>query len=609
MLGGVGLGFANVVRPGPVGIVAAAGTGAQEAMSLLDRWGVGVSQVIGVGGRDLSAEVGGRMATRGGPRASRGPRDGGHPLRLQAAGARGGRSVLATAGEKPLVAALIGLDPGFPAPPGVVLADTLESGVTATLGVLGHRGARHDRDAWVRRSSEARSRLAPGRRLIRGLFSGGTLCYEALVILGRTVGEVHSNTPINPAWGMPAPDGSHQCLDLGEEEYTRGRPHPMIDPEARIELLLEHAAGPAGGRDHPRCRARAWLRPRPREDSRAGVPVRDGRRRAPGRRLRPGHRTRIRRASPSQREQLVQAGCMVTETAARASLAAAAIATGDSSLARLSTVSDSSARDDVPRVALVTYSTKARGGVVHTLSLADALVDRNLPVRIVALGDPDQDFFRPVRAPYSTVPTSPPADTLEQRVFDSIDDLEAGLSKIADEVDILHTQDCISARAAARVRDAGAEVRVVRTVHHVDDFTTQALIDCQRKAIEEPDQLVVVSQDWHQRLRADYGVDARVIHNGVDADRFAPIGTGRRAAAEGPCRRGRSLRLLVRGRDRAAQGKQLSRAGDGPSQGPARPTTGPGGGWRALVPGLPRLPRRQCSRRCRVWGSNWVETS
>ena len=68
-----------------------------------------------------------------------------------------------------------------------------------------------------------------------------------------------------------------------------------------------------------------------------------------------------------------------------------------------------------------------------------------------------------------------------------IDDLEAGLAKIADEVDIFHTQDCISARAAARVRDAGASVQVVRTVHHVDDFTTQALIDCQRKAIEEPD--------------------------------------------------------------------------------------------------------------------------
>lgn len=186
-------------------------------------------------------------------------------------------------------------------------------------------------------------------------------------------------------------------------------------------------------------------------------------------------------------------------------------------------------RTDEARVALVTYSTKARGGVVHTLSLAGAMADRAMPVRIVALANVDQDFFRPVRAPYSLIPASPPADTLEKRVFASIDDLEAGLSKIAGEVDIFHTQDCISARAAARVRDAGARVRVVRTVHHVDDFTTAALIDCQRKAIEEPDRLVVVSNDWQKRLKAEYGVDSVVIHNGVDADRFTPIAAERRA--------------------------------------------------------------------------------
>jgi glycosyltransferase-like protein len=193
-------------------------------------------------------------------------------------------------------------------------------------------------------------------------------------------------------------------------------------------------------------------------------------------------------------------------------------------------VSAADGRTEEPRVALVTYSTKARGGVVHTLSLAGAMADRAMPVRIIALGNPDQDFFRPVRVPYTLVPASPPADTLEKRVFNSIDDLEAGLSKIADEVDVFHTQDCISARAAARVRDAGARVRVVRTVHHVDDFTTQALIDCQRRAIEEPDQLVVVSQDWRNRLKADYGVESVVIHNGVEADRFRPIGADRRAA-------------------------------------------------------------------------------
>ena len=72
------------------------------------------------------------------------------------------------------------------------------------------------------------------------------------------------------------------------------------------------------------------------------------------------------------------------------------------------------------RVALVTYSTKPRGGVVHTLSLAEAMVDQAMDVRLVGLGDPDEGFFRPVRAPYILVPTSPPADTLEKRVFASI---------------------------------------------------------------------------------------------------------------------------------------------------------------------------------------------
>ena len=182
------------------------------------------------------------------------------------------------------------------------------------------------------------------------------------------------------------------------------------------------------------------------------------------------------------------------------------------------------------RVAVVTYSTKARGGVVHTLSLADALLDQGSDVRVIALAPPGQDFFRSVRAPYTLIPGTPPAETLEERVFNAIDDLEAGLAELASDYDILHTQDCISARAAARVRDAGADVRVVRTVHHVDDFTTTALIECQRKAIEEPDALVVVSQDWRNRLRTDYDVDADVIHNGIDAGRFGPIEPARRTA-------------------------------------------------------------------------------
>jgi FdrA protein len=243
MLGGIGLGFANAVKPGPVGVVAAAGTGAQEAMALLDRWGVGVSQVIGVGGRDLSTEVGGRMARAAVSALRDDPATEVILFVSKPPSPEVAASVLETAGEKPLVAAFLGLDPQFPVPAGVVLADTLESGVIATLDVLGI--AAPDTTATIGPTlAEVRSRLAPGRRLIRGLFSGGTLCYESLVILGRTVGEVHSNTPINKAWGLPAPADSHQCLDLGEEEYTRGRPHPMIDPEARLELLGRHAADP-----------------------------------------------------------------------------------------------------------------------------------------------------------------------------------------------------------------------------------------------------------------------------------------------------------------------------------------------------------------------------
>jgi glycosyltransferase-like protein len=115
-------------------------------------------------------------------------------------------------------------------------------------------------------------------------------------------------------------------------------------------------------------------------------------------------------------------------------------------------------------------------------------------------------------------------------VFASVDALEEGLRAVADEVDILHAQDCISARAAARVRDSGADVRVLRTVHHVDDFTTPALVECQRQAILEPDRLVVVSEDWRARLQAEFGRSALVIHNGVDARRFPAVEPAERTA-------------------------------------------------------------------------------
>jgi len=173
-------------------------------------------------------------------------------------------------------------------------------------------------------------------------------------------------------------------------------------------------------------------------------------------------------------------------------------------------------------VGLVTYSTKPRGGVVHLLALADALAKRSFPIEIIALGDETIGFHRSVDVPCTFVAPPEPAPDLESRVFDAIDALAAGLVGRASALPpLLHVQDCIAARAAVRVRDAGAPVRVVRTVHHVDDFTTPALVECQRRSILDPDRVLVVSRTWQQRLADDYGVKADVVTNGVDIDRFA----------------------------------------------------------------------------------------
>ena len=172
-------------------------------------------------------------------------------------------------------------------------------------------------------------------------------------------------------------------------------------------------------------------------------------------------------------------------------------------------------------LALVTHSTKPRGGLVHTLSLAEELHRQGIDVHLVALGDPAAGLFRPTRVPHTVLPGPTKAgSTLEQRVFAAIDTLAGGLAELAGRFDLLHAQDCIAARAAARVRDAGAPVTVVRTVHHVDDFTTQALIDCQRQAIVEPDRVLVVSEQWRDILRDEYGRATEVVPNGVDPDRF-----------------------------------------------------------------------------------------
>jgi FdrA protein len=242
MLGGVGLGFANAVRPGPVGVVAAAGTGAQEVMTLLDRWGVGVSSVIGVGGRDLSSGVGGRMAADAVRALDNDPGTEVIVLVSKPPDPAVARQVVSASKHTAVVVACLGMPAMDGLPADIPRAATLEQGALLAARMLG-APVPDLADGLAGEIRAAIDRTASPRTAVRGFFTGGTLCYEAQVVLSRCLGPVYSNIPLSPDLALPAPPGAHICVDLGEEEYTRGRPHPMIDPSARREIVAEQAGG------------------------------------------------------------------------------------------------------------------------------------------------------------------------------------------------------------------------------------------------------------------------------------------------------------------------------------------------------------------------------
>jgi FdrA protein len=215
IIDGVALGFANAVRPGPVSIVAASGTGAQEVSCLLDAVGCGTSQLIGVGGRDLSAEVGGLMSGHAMDLLRDDPDTEVVVLVSKPPAPQVAERVLAqlAALGKPAVACLLGM-PDDDGP--VTVRGTLEGGAQAVAQLLGTA---------LDLTDDMPS--APGaldrRAGVLGLYTGGTLAAEARLILSRA--------------GAPA-----EIIDLGGDEYTAGRPHPMIDPSGRADQIIAAAA-------------------------------------------------------------------------------------------------------------------------------------------------------------------------------------------------------------------------------------------------------------------------------------------------------------------------------------------------------------------------------
>jgi FdrA protein len=328
VLGGVGLGFANVVPPGPVGVVAAAGTGAQEILALLSAAGTGVAAVIGVGGRDLTRAVGGRM-TASALRALAGQPD----VKVLILVSKPPdpdvlAAILPAAGDTPLVVVAQGATVETGAGAGVRAAGTIDDGVEAALTGLGL--AAPDLRAGLRAQADAAIRgLDPARVAVRGVFSGGTLCYQAMLVLSQRLGPVFSNTPLQPGWRVPAPPGGHVCIDAGEEEFTASRPHPMIDAEARVDLLREAGSDPAtavllldvvlghGAHPDPAGILAPVLADLAGPAVVAHVLGTDG----------------DPQGLAAQRAVLAEAGCLIAPSGARAALLAAAIARRDAALA------------------------------------------------------------------------------------------------------------------------------------------------------------------------------------------------------------------------------------------------------------------------------------
>jgi len=253
IVAGVPLAFANRVPRGPVGIVGASGTGIQEVTCLLAHRNIGISHAIGVGGRDLSADVGGLSTLQaldllGGDEStevivliSKPPAEVVRNRVLEK---------ITTLG-KPAVVCFVGDTASGNPPKNAQLTSTLEEAVFGIASQMGKASAAAADSTGNSLSSDKRLARSTdsGRQFIRGLYCGGTLCAEAQVILLKQQVGVSSNAAVPGAGAFSAGDkgfpAAHCILDLGADEYTRGKPHPMIETATRDQQIAVALSDPS----------------------------------------------------------------------------------------------------------------------------------------------------------------------------------------------------------------------------------------------------------------------------------------------------------------------------------------------------------------------------
>jgi succinyl-CoA synthetase alpha subunit len=249
IINGVGLGFANVLPQGPVGIVSAAGTGLQEVSTLLAKNGIGITQGIGTGGRDLKKEVGGMMMLDG-LKALQSDKDSRVIILIsKPPDDEVAEKIIAqvTTCDKPTIICFLGADLDLDSK-NIYSTGTLEEAAYRAIQLINSKNTHLKAlSELIEKTNELKMHLNPNQIYLRGLFSGGTLCYEAQVIWEKLLKEpVFSNAPLDDSNQLPDSTHSqgHSALDLGEEEFTVGRPHPMIDNDLRMRRMLQEAQDP-----------------------------------------------------------------------------------------------------------------------------------------------------------------------------------------------------------------------------------------------------------------------------------------------------------------------------------------------------------------------------
>lgn len=252
IVNGFPLGFANVVRRGAIGVVGASGTGTQEITSRIHNLGAGVSQAIGTGGHDLAAEIGGITMRQGLRMLAADPATEVVVLASKPPAAAVAEAVLAEARaiDKPVVVVFLGADPAtIPAPllGAATLADAADVAVALATGAPATAPSSALAPATSAALDAAAARLAAGQRDVRGVFCGGTFCYEAQLLLREAGIVAASNTPVagNAQLADVHVSAGHTVVDMGDDAFTQGRPHPMIDPQLRDERLARDADDPA----------------------------------------------------------------------------------------------------------------------------------------------------------------------------------------------------------------------------------------------------------------------------------------------------------------------------------------------------------------------------